>query len=171
MLDHLTKKPGEFRATCRTGARLPLDQLTPEERLDLDRRIAETEARGEYVGHLQSWDRKLRVEVALIECSLNTTDRDEYLAHMARFHGKKPTLNIDLSGSNLDLVRRASGRWATPKAKPEGTPVKPSTKEIEAALSTCGRCGLVAELGWAQADRLWWNEHLELCAGAETSAA
>jgi hypothetical protein len=166
MLDHLTKKAGEFRATCRKGAYLLLEQMTPEERIDLDRRIAEAEARGEYTGMLQRWDKGRKAEVGLVECTLATTDREEYLAHLARFHNKRTTLTPFRNESNLDLFRRASGKWRGPKAKPEGTPVKPDVD-----FKTCPACGLVAEVGYRVGYVLWWDEHTRMCAGAEAGAA
>lgn len=164
----LTTKPGTFRATCRKGAWLPVDQLTLEERAEVDRREAERIARNEYHS-LYRYDHKRKAEVASVECRLDTADRDEYLAHMARFHGQRPRNVMWADHSTQSLSNRARGKWRTPKAPPEGTPVRYSTKELAMSVVTCP-CGFVMERDGSSAGELFIREHLELCA-AEAGAA
>lgn len=137
----------KFHATCRKGAWLPLDQLTLEERADVESREAARLEKAGYKGSsLFRWDRKLG-EVALVLCSLDTADRDEYLAHMERFHGLKPTTMPCRGESTQPLSNRAKGRWRTPKAPSEYTGVKWSTKDLAASVRACRGCGFVVELG------------------------
>lgn len=157
-------RPGAFKATCRKGARLPVHELTEAERLRAEAESADLRDAGRY-DYVFAWDRKRKVETALIPCSLDTTDRAEYLAHMERFHGRKPR--------GPAQVRRPKIRSTYPSAAPdEGRPFKPSAKAIAETVETCDGCGLVAEVNGTHAAEQWWREHLSLCtARADRGAA
>lgn len=157
MKTSLTKRrPGDFRAVCKQGAWVPFHTLTEEQRA---------------VEGLQTrWDRTLALEVALVPCTLDTTDREVYAQHMAELHGDRKLWD---SPWNLgDTAKTYRPRMPIPvklpkgpaKATAAGRPFKP-TKALERDLETCGECGLVAEVTDTEAAQLWWREHVERCTG------
>lgn len=142
-------QPGDFRAVCAQSRWYPVADvhLLPEE---------ERPAPDAYT----RWDRALRCEVVEVRCSLDTTDREVYLAHMATNHNKRPR------GPRMLTRRNAINR---PTRLPEeGRPFKPSTrsavdKRIAEMLKTCDTCGLVAELNGTHEDDMWWKDHERGC--------
>lgn len=169
----LTKKPGEFRATCRKGAYLPVDQLTLEERAWAEAEDAARIERGEY-GNVFKYDHRLKVETALVECTLDTTDRAELVAHMKRMHGGG--LHRWDNGSvdpQVREVRNYSPRmqlpvklWKPTRLTEDGKPW-PATHD---RTKTCDDCGLVAEVDGTNASDLWWREHQEFCAERQAAS-
>lgn len=167
-------KHGDFKATCRTGAYLPTDDLTEPERAWAAEEDARQAEAGEY-RDVYRWDKRRKVETVRVECHLDTTDRAEYLEHMARVHGRK-TATWEASSPTRSGRLAASTRkpWRAPKLEDEGTPFKPSNKAVAEAVETCPSCGLVAEIrgvGFGRnADELWWREHVSMCTGTEAVA-
>ncbi len=156
-------KPSAFRAVCRQGSWVPLDEVLSWPR---EQQPDTTHTR---------WDSKLKCEVAAVPCTLDTTDRAVFETHMVEVHGKKPTMTPYPDQSTRSLSNRARGKWTTPKAPAEHVPAKPSLKDIAKAIETCPSCGLVAEIrgvGFGRnADELWWREHLRGCALALEQAS
>lgn len=143
MRTHLTKKAGDFRAVCKQGAWLPAHRLEPGTDLD---------------ALASRWDRKLKENVYIAECALDTADRAEYLAHMADVHGKKPRGPAQL--------KRGRGMWPAVPRKADEKPFN-----TKADVETCDGCGLVAEHDGSNATELWWTEHQRGCAPAAAGGA
>ncbi|KRB73060.1 hypothetical protein ASE01_19995 [Nocardioides sp. Root190] len=158
-------KPGEFRATCRRSTWVPLDVLTPVERAEIDRLEAQR-AIDRFTVSLFRYDSKLKCEVVALTCSLETTDRDEYLAHMKRIHPKETAARLRDS-PDLAFCKRIKAGWPKLRLPNEGKPFK-ATKSDASMLVTCG-CGLVMERGTSSAE-LYIREHLERCV-AQAGAA
>jgi hypothetical protein len=157
-----TLKPGQFWATCNLTKPHPVRQMAEYQR-------REAEERGWKKGFREA---RVKRELRNTECYLEplcegfeTTDKAAFEAHMRDVHGKS-----EVRGENSALVARATGRWRTPKAKPEGTPYTP-TKAFVGEVVTCPGCGLVMENGSTYADELFVREHLDLCVGLQDGAA
>lgn len=155
-------KPGQFWATCNLSKPHPISEMAQYQR-------REAEEKGWKKGFREA---KVRGYYRMKECYLEplcdgfvTTDKAAFEAHMREVHGKAP-----VRGENSALVARATGRWRTPKAKPEGTPYVP-TKAFVGATTTCPGCGLVMENGSTLADELFVREHLTLCVDLQDGAA
>lgn len=160
-----TRKPGEFRASCRKGAYLPVHQLTEAERVWAEDEDARRRAEGLY-GGVFKYDRRLKLETALVRCELDTTDPAELEAHLNRVHGGglyrwdagglRPT---DRTVKNYAPKMAIPVKpWKAPKLTEEGKP----WPENDDRTQSCP-CGLVAEVGDLHADRLWWDEHINFC--------
>lgn len=145
-------KPGEFRARCHLHRYRPESTLTPEER-----RVAKENG---YPRRHRGDLSKPRWEVGFPECAgFETTDRDDYLRHVAEHHGRKPR-----GPAQIKLGR---GNWRPPKLTADGMPFKSRDSLTEA----CPACGLINEISPSRAAGLWWREHLERCTGEQTAVA
>lgn len=153
-----TSKPGEFRAVCKKGAWRPIEALTLEQRSAVD------------AGEIPSrWDHKLRAEVAAVPCTLDTTDREVFVAHMAEIHGVKAGHHMLGHRGYAARPTPAAMRkvWKGPKLSEDGQPFV----SRDGGTETCPSCGLISELPQSHAAELWWREHLERCIGTERGAA
>lgn len=158
-----TTTPGQFRARCAQGAWLPVDEITEEERMAAEAEDAQRRAEGKH-SDVFKWDREKNVETAHVHCDLDTTDRDEYVAHMERVHGRT-TRNWAPSKvtGNGRLAASVLTPWEAPRLYENGAPLKVRTKQDAARVRTCEHCGLVAEVGDRHAGHQWWNEHTSFC--------
>ncbi len=154
-------KPGEFRGRCNLAKPHAVSELPHYLR-------REYEEKGWRKGVRTV---RVRRDLRRVECFLEplcdgfeTTDKEAFEAHMRDVHGKS-----QMRGENAALVARATGRWRTPKAKPDGTPYV-ATKAFVGQTTTCEGCGLVMENGSTYADELFVREHLDFCAGRAGAA-
>lgn len=152
-----TLKPGQFWATCNLMKTHPIRLLAEYQRREFKEKGWKT---GFREVRLRNGDyRNMECFLEPTCDGFETTDKAAFEAHMRDVHGKAP-----VRGENSALVARATGRWRTPKAKPEGTPYTP-TKALVGLTTTCSGCGLVMENGSTYADELFVREHLTLCVG------
>lgn len=149
----LTSRPGEFRARCRRPRWVPLADV-------LDTWSAAQRAEQQVDTEKSRWDSKMRCEVVEARCAFETTNPGELERHLRELHG----------GGKRYTVPSMRTRWHAPKLLPEGRPFE-TTKAIEKGLRTCAGCGLVAEVDFSNASRLWWSEHTSMCVGAQDGAA
>ncbi|MFT4081162.1 MAG: hypothetical protein QM638_01120 [Nocardioides sp.] len=164
------RKPGAFRATCVLGAYLPVSDLTEVERKTAELEDARLRAEGRFSG-VFSWDRRRDIEVARIPCNLDTTDRAEFEAHMARCHPDYNGAEYKTGGTaNSTFARSIRRGWTKPPLKPEGQPFKASSKTTAARIRVCERCGLTAEIEGVTGE-LWWHEHTDFCVGTQVVEA
>jgi hypothetical protein len=158
--------------SCHLGKKAPVGRLSEVSEAEAKRRglmkvnrYIEIDRRRGHWSHVDVW-----VEPAC--AGLETTDPEVYVAHMLEHHGKKPTVNVWPSDSNLDLFRRADGKRRGPRLTADGTSLKTSeSTSMIGEIRSCPRCGLIAEVGLFSAQLLWWTEHLELCVGDQASEA
>lgn len=164
-MERLTKKPGEFRAVCKKGVWVPVDEIL---RLPREEQPDTLQTR---------WDKKLGCEVGILPCRLDTTDRDTYLAHMAGVHPDLtgPWTSNSLNPRQYGNETRSHRRpipipvklWKGPRLTDEGTPLKVRDSDV---VKTCGGCGLVAEVDARAANVLWWDEHERMCVAVDETA-
>ena len=150
-----TTEPGEFKAYCRQGRWVPLDEVLawPHEKQP---ETAQTR-----------WDKDSACEVALVECDFATTDRDEFEAHVLQLHR-----NRRVFGYHESWTKDVRKGWRGPRLLAEGKPwVDPSKRRNHSFTQTCGACGLVAEVGDRLSDQRWWSEHVDLCRGLVEASA
>lgn len=145
-------KPGVFQAHCRQVVWVPLAELLARPR---DEQPDTTTTR---------WDRKLRCEVAQVQCAFETTDRAAYLAHMKDVHGKRT-----FHGHNAPWAKTIKP-WRGPKLEPEGKPWKDPSRSKDPLTVTCTHCGLVAETADTNAFDRWWAEHEAGCRIAQAAS-
>lgn len=150
-----TTKPGEFKAYCKQGRWVPLDEVLSWPREEQPETTT------------TKWDKALRCEVALVECAFGTTDTEAFTEHMRSVHRRQAVY-----GLSENLAKDVRRGWRGPRLLKEGRPwVDPSRRKDHSFTQTCGRCGLVAEVGEALADERWWDEHVELCVGSSVDVA
>ena len=167
----LTKKPGEFRATCRMVEQLTAQEMTPEEH-----------ATATAAGATSRWDRDRKAEVWPVQCDFEFTDRDEFAQHMVQRHdgGRYRWENGSLDRGRVGQVRTYRPRmpipvqpWKPPRLRLEGLPlrtaaeVKAFTKEP--VLACRGGCGFVVEDRGFVAEVL--ERHRAECAAWQAAAS
>lgn len=146
----LTRKPGEFRAVCRSGSWQPLDAIDHDLRTEI-------EGSPDWATR---WDRSLECEVAAVPCTLDTTDRKAFEQHMADVHGVKSSallMNKNRGYAAWPTPSALSRPWKAPKLTEDGVPFKHTGETRE-----CRGCGLVIELGAGSAAFI--EEHKASCA-------
>lgn len=152
----LVTKPGQFKAVCRLGRWLPLNDLLALPREEQPETLT------------SRWDKKLRCEVAQIQCDHEFTDRAVYEKHMKEAHdGGLYRWDNGALTAEIREVRNYSARMPLP-VKPFASPRltedgKPWSDEKQPTV-TCPACGLVMEEGATHAAALFIREHLEMCA-------
>lgn len=144
-------KPGMFKAVCKLGF------WTPD--------LAGLILTGAPTT-VSKWDKKQGCNVFQAQCSVEFTDRGLFDAHMREVHGKKKS-----SGDLAPWSQSIKRGWKAPKLKDEGQPFKVSTPSMATDLKKCASCGLVAEVDDRAVNVRWWDEHENLCAGAEQDVA
>lgn len=161
-MQHLTdRKPGAFRAVCQQASWTPYGNLTHEQ----------LTAANDNAWPCR-WDRKLDANVVAVPCSLDTTDRATFEAHVAEAHADRggiyasPTARSDVYLRTHRLpIPVPVKMWKAPRLTDEGKPY-----DDHGALRTCPTCTLVSQVE-GNAGELWWDEHVRGCALAQAGAA
>lgn len=174
--------PGEFRATCRKAEHVPFADV-PRELLDFidagevpERGLPDalrSYANGTGMARVTTtWDRKLKANVVALSCSFETTDRAEFVEHMATVHGRM-TGRWSMSRVTENGAFSKQVRAGVPRTRrlEEGQPFKPLLKSIAEDLVTCDCCGLVMERRGDLAGERFVREHLAMCVGPVESVS
>ena len=152
-------KPGEFKAFCRLGRLVPLNEV-----LALPREEQPDTAHSH-------WNRKLGCEVVSVQCAEEFTDREAFATHMRELHdggtyrweraSLEPSSREGSSKTFRPRIPVPVRRWKAPKLHDEGQPFDTTKHPVR----ECEGCGLIAEFDGTQTWELWWAEHTFFCVG------